>query len=164
MATAWLRLQVDDAGLDEGGAVCDVDLEDVVHARGGDDDAADGRDGAAAEPGAGAARDDGQVVATGDLDGGGDLLRRVGEDDDLGLTALDSAVVLEDDEVFGGVQDAVAAEDAGQLIDGDGRDGAGRRRVSRGHEAILAAYGTGMGRRAGTGKRARRAKSTGAGS
>ncbi len=57
------QLQVDDAGLDQRGQVLDVDLEDALHARHGDEHAAHGRDGAAAEAGAGAARHHGQVVA-----------------------------------------------------------------------------------------------------
>ncbi len=54
--------EVDDAGLDVGEAVAEVDLEDLVHAGEGELDAGGDGDDAAGESGAGAAGEDGEVV------------------------------------------------------------------------------------------------------
>src|SRR3972149_4526187 len=59
----------------------------------------------------------------GGVDGGSDLVRGVGGGGAVGLAALDRAVVLEDEEVFGGAEDAVGREGAPEVADGGGGDG-----------------------------------------
>ena len=111
---------VGDAGFDEGDAVAEVDVEDFVHAGGGDLDAGGDGDDSAAESGGRAAGHDGDVVLSADVDGVGDLLGVFGEDDGEGFGAGDGeAVAFVDDEFIGIRDDGGVAEGIG----------GGRRRV-----------------------------------
>ena len=83
-----------------------------------DDWLLDGCDGAATEPRTGAARNDRKVVSTRDAHRRRDFFDRVGQHDDLRRPALDRPVVLEDDEVFGGAEDALRCERLLQRLDG----------------------------------------------
>ncbi len=111
------HVQVDDARLYDGDAVLRVHLQDAVHARGDDDDAAVVRDGAAGEAGAGAAGGDGHPMSAGNAHHFRHLVGVIGEDDGLGQAALDGCVVLVDDEVLGGVEDALPAYGAAEVAD-----------------------------------------------
>ena len=71
--------EVDETGLHGGPAIVEVQLEDAVHPRQRDHDTAHGRHGAADEPRAGAARDEGNVLAPTETDHRGDLLRALGQ-------------------------------------------------------------------------------------
>ena len=66
-------VQIDDAGLDDDAGVGEIDFEDAVHAREADDDAVFDGQRAAAQAGAGAARDEGDLFAMADADDGLDL-------------------------------------------------------------------------------------------
>ena len=110
------QVEIYDAGFDDGDAVFYVNVEDAGHARERENEAAVFGDGAAAESGAGSARDDGDLVTGRDPDAAGDFLGAVGERDDGGQGAVNGAVVLEDDEVFGLVQDVLVADDGLKLL------------------------------------------------
>ena len=110
-------VEVDDAGLDNGQAVLDVHLQDATHAGHGDGDAALGRDGAAAEAGAGATGHYRQVEAADYLHHLRHLLGGGRQDYGLGEAALDGGVVLVDQEVFGRVQDVLLPDDGLELAD-----------------------------------------------
>ena len=62
------QVEIDDARLDDGGLVLDIDVENPTHPVHADDDAALGRERAAAQSGARASRGDRGVVLVGDLD------------------------------------------------------------------------------------------------
>ena len=78
------EVEVDDAGLDEGGAGVGVDLEDAAHAVHGEEDAALDGECAATEAGAGAAGGDGEAVPAGEAEGGDDVFGAGGEGDGWG--------------------------------------------------------------------------------
>ena len=78
------QVQVDEPRLDDGDLVVVVDLEHAVHPHHRDDDAALGRQAAARQPGAGAARHEGQPLAVGEPDDGRHVLGRRREHDEVG--------------------------------------------------------------------------------
>ena len=81
-------VEVRDARLDDDALALEVDLEDPVHARERDDDAAGDRRRAAGEPGARAARDERHALAVAGAEHGLHVLRRAGQDDELGHRAM----------------------------------------------------------------------------
>jgi hypothetical protein len=99
------KLGVPHAGLDVCGAIGDVDLENLVHPRGGDDHAAVESNASTSQPGAGAAWDDLHIVLAqefydlDDLRGGGreHHSRRAGLGDGESVAFVD--------EQFGGITD-----------------------------------------------------------
>lgn len=105
-----LQREIDDAGLQDGDAVARVDLDDSVHLREGDDDAALDGDCAASEAGAGAAGDDGDAVGVGEDDSGGDLIGGGGEDDSVWAVSLDGGVILVAGEILRRPEHVVLAE------------------------------------------------------
>ena len=112
---------VDDARLDHGVAVAEVDFEDPLHPRQGDHDAAADRQAAAGQARARPARQERDAVLVADLDDRDDLLGRGREDDDVGLVLLDGeAVAFVDEQVGQGGQHGVAADDGGKRIDQGG--------------------------------------------
>ncbi len=80
-------VRVDDARLDDNEAVGDVDLENAVHARQADDDAACSRQRAAAQAGACAAADEGNLVARAEANDGLDLFGGLRQNDCAGQHA-----------------------------------------------------------------------------
>ena len=91
----------------------EVDLEDAVHARERDDDAAGHRRRAAGEPRPGAARDERHALAVARAEDGLHLLRRAGQDDELGNRAMPGeAVALVDAELLRLRDDVLVAERA----------------------------------------------------
>ena len=87
------QLDVHDPGLDDGEAVLDVDLEDRVHARGDEQDAALLGQGAAGQAGPGAAGGHGHPARVGQAQHRGHVLRSAGEDDDIGRIFRDGEAV-----------------------------------------------------------------------
>src|SRR5205814_2020317 len=100
--------------------VSDVDLEDLVHPREAEDDAARARDGPAAQSGTGAARDDGHAFFRRQLDDARDVVRRLWKDHRLRQRTLNTAIVLIEHEVFSAGEDCVASDDLAESPD-DGR-------------------------------------------
>ncbi len=72
-------VEIEDAGLDDDAGVGEIDFEDAVHAREADDDAVFDGERAAAEAGAGAARDEGNFFAMAEAENGLDFGGGVGE-------------------------------------------------------------------------------------
>ena len=101
--------QVDDARLDDGDAVFDVDVENAGHARERENQPAVFGDRAAAQPRPRAARHDGQPEIGGDADASRRLVRPVRQRHDGGQSAVDRTVVFERDKVFGLVDDVLVA-------------------------------------------------------
>ena len=64
------ELRVSDARLDVGDAIFQIDLENAIHAGGGDDDAVLERDASAGQAGAGAAGNDRDIQFRQELDDG----------------------------------------------------------------------------------------------
>ena len=114
------EVEVDDAWLDERGAVFDIDVEDGAHAIHADDDATLRRQGAAAEAGSRPARGDWEVVRAGNEDGFGHLLGVEREGDGIGPGAVGGAVILVDEQVLGAPDDGIGAEGLLKVTD-DGR-------------------------------------------
>ena len=94
------QVEVDHARLDQRRPVLDVDLEDALHARHRDEHAADRRDGAAAEPGTGAARHHRQVVLAARSSRPPPPPAACSGTRRPGAAPLDRPVVLEDDQVL----------------------------------------------------------------
>ena len=111
------QLLVDHPGLDQRCLSDRVDLEDPAHAGHLQRDAPANGHGATRQPGAGAAGDDGDVVARGDLDHSRHLLGVRRQHDGVRHRAFNRPVALEDAQVVGGGDHVVAAGDLFQLTD-----------------------------------------------
>ena len=114
-------VEVDDAGLDDGALVFEIDLQNLVHASEGDDHAALARDGAAGESGTGATADEGNLQFVGDAGNGGDLLGGFGEEDEVWRVFVDAAVVFVELEIFGAVEAAERTDDVFEPVFRAGR-------------------------------------------
>ena len=110
------EVEVDHPRLDDGHPVHGVDLQDAGHAGEGKHDAAVLGDGAAAEAGPSAPRDDRDAVACGYLHAGGDLVGVPGDHDGQRRGLVDRPIILEDDQVLGGVEHVVVADHRLQLL------------------------------------------------
>ena len=110
-------VEVDDAGLNDGIFVFEVDFENLVHPREGDHQTTLGRDRPAAQPRAGAAADQRQAVFPGDFDDVDDILGRGREDDALGSTLFNAAVELIEQQVLRTVEYAALAQQLPQFRD-----------------------------------------------
>jgi hypothetical protein len=104
------QIRIDDAGLDNGPLIFDVEFEDAIHARERNDDAAVSGERAAGEAGAGTASDDGNVMAIGDFDDADDVGGVTREDDAVGASDFDGAVVFVEEQIFGAAQDVFVSE------------------------------------------------------
>ena len=111
------KIGVHDTGLDDGELVFDVDFEDAIHAREGDDDAAIAGERASGEAGAGAASNDGSFVAFGELDDLHDVGGAARENDALRAGKFDGAVVFVEEQVFRTGKNVVAHEERLQVAD-----------------------------------------------
>jgi hypothetical protein len=112
----------DQAGLDRDREVREVEVDDVAHALERQDDAAEDGDGAAGEPGAGAARRDGDAFPVGQAHHRGDLLRGARKHDRFGrMGVLGDAglVVAVGFESFPIHQDVLVAHDRAQFLHDD---------------------------------------------
>ena len=112
------QLQIDDAGINDGVAVTVVDLMNALHSRQRDHDAAAYGQAAARQARAGATRQERDVELVAPLDDLHDLLGRGREDDHIGLVLLDGvAVTFVDEQVAGGGEQGVAADDGAEAVD-----------------------------------------------
>ena len=114
-------VEVRHARLDDDALALEVDLEDPVHPRERDDDAACHRRGAAGEAGAGAARDERHALPVTRAKHGLHVLGRAGKDDELGDGAVPGEpVALVDAELLRLGDDVRGAERRPQLGDEGG--------------------------------------------
>src|SRR5262249_46320328 len=127
--------QIDDAGLDDGDAIFEIDFEDAVEARERQDDAAFGRHRAAGEAGSRAARHDRHAGFARGAHDRRDFRPACGDDDDLRHRLEDRAVLLVDDDVFSLDQDELLADDGAQLVD-EGAGSHGARSLSEATPAV----------------------------
>jgi len=104
------QIGIDDAGLDDGALIFDVEFDNAIHAREGNDDAAVARERAAGESRASPASDDGNVMAIGDFDDANDVGSVAGKDDAIGARDFDGAVVFVEQQVFRAAEDVFAGE------------------------------------------------------
>ena len=107
-------VEVDDAGLQHGAFVFEIDFENAIHAREGDDDTAFARDGASGESGAGAAAGKGNMKFAGEVDNGGNIFCGAGEYDKIGTVLIYAAIVFVECKVFGAVEQIALAEEGGE--------------------------------------------------
>jgi hypothetical protein len=110
-------VEIDDAGLDDGALIFEIDFEDAIHAREDEHESAGAGECAAGESGAGAAAEDRGVVSGGEFYDLGDFGGRGREDDGVGAAFFDRAVIFVEDEIFGAVQDGVGSEKPLQRAD-----------------------------------------------
>ena len=102
-------VEIDDAGLNNGALIFEIEFEDAIHAREDKHESTGACERAAGEAGAGAATEDGHVVFGGEADNFGDFGGGAREGDEVGAPFFDGAVVFVEDEVFGAGEDGVAA-------------------------------------------------------
>ena len=115
------ELQIHHAGLHHGALVFDIDFEDAVHAREGDNDAALLRDRAAAQSGSRAASHDRNAGRRRHAHDLGNLLRILREDDSAGRALANARVVLVQHQVFGTVEDGVTSGNLAEVVDDSGQ-------------------------------------------
>jgi hypothetical protein len=101
---------IDDAGLDDGALIFDVEFENAIHAREDEHHAAGAGERAAGKSRAGAATDDGEMVLCGEFDDARDLFRCCRENDDVGAAFFVRAVVLVKKKILGPVKNGRRAE------------------------------------------------------
>ena len=99
-------IEIDDAGLNGGALIFEVDGDNFVHARKCEHDAAGARKRAAGEAGAGAPSYDGKIVTGGQFDELGNFGSGFGEYDQIGAAFVDGAVVFVKEQIFGAGKDA----------------------------------------------------------
>lgn len=104
------QIGIDDAGLNDGALIFDVDFEDAIHAREGNDDASVARQRAAGESSTRAASNDGNVMATGDLDDVDHVGGIAWKNDAVGARDFDGTVVFVEQQIFGAAEDVFAGE------------------------------------------------------
>ena len=103
---------IDDARLNDGIAIAQIDFQNLLHPRQDDHHAAADRQTAAGQARAGPARQEGDAVFVADLDDRGHVLRRGGKDDHVGAVLFDhEAVALVDDQFAMRGQEALVADD-----------------------------------------------------
>ena len=103
-----MRAAVDDARLDDGVAIAEVDFVDCLHPREDEDHAAADRGAAAGEARAGTARHEGHARGDAELHDAGDLLGRSRKDGHLRRVLFEHERVALVDQQFGmGVEDVV---------------------------------------------------------
>ena len=110
-------VEIDDARLNDGALIFEIELEDAVHAREDEHESAGAGERATGKAGAGAAAEDGNVVSVGEADDFGDFGCGGGEDDQVGTAFFDGAVVFVENEVFGAGEDGLLAEEFLQRAD-----------------------------------------------
>jgi hypothetical protein len=103
-------IEIDDAGLDDGAPIIEIEGEDFVHAPESEHDSTRAGQRAAGEAGARAATDDGKIVKGGEFDDFGDFAGGFRKNDEAGAAFLDRAVVFVEKEIFGAREDAGGGE------------------------------------------------------
>jgi hypothetical protein len=101
---------IDDAGLDDGALVFDVEFENAIHARKDEHHAAGAGERAAGKPRAGAAPDHGDVVLCGELYDARNVFGGIGKNDEVRTAFFDGAVVLIEKKILGPVKNGRGAE------------------------------------------------------
>ena len=110
------EVQVHQPGLDDRDLVLVIDLDDAVHPHQRDDDTAFGRQTAAGESGAGAARDERNPFPVGQAHDRGDVLGRGREHDEIRQRAEQRQPIgLVDQELVGVAEHGAASDDRFQL-------------------------------------------------
>ncbi len=107
---------IDDAGLDDGDAILQIDFENAIQPGQRQDDAALGGYCSARKPSPGAAWNDWDVGSLRRLDHGGHLLDIRGQHDDLRHDLKDRPVLFVDNHVFLFEQKIILADDGAQLM------------------------------------------------
>ena len=102
---------VDDAGLDDGAAIFDVEIENAVHAREDEHDASSAGERAAGKAGAGAAADDREMLYRGKFDDARNVFGGIGKNDEVWTALLDGAVVFIKKKILGPVKNGSGAEE-----------------------------------------------------
>jgi len=102
---------VDDAGLDEGALIFDVEFENAIHAREDEHHAAGACERAAGKSRAGAATDDGDVILCGELCDARNVFGGMGKNDEVRAAFFDGAVVLIKKKILGPVKNGRGAEE-----------------------------------------------------
>ncbi len=110
-------VEIHDAGLDNGAGVFEIELEDTVHSREHDHDAAAARERAARKTRSRAAADNGHVVFRCELDDARDVFRGVRKHDQVRARLFDRAVVLVEDQVLDFMEDIRRAEQGVQFAE-----------------------------------------------
>ena len=95
---------IDDAGLDDGALIFDVELENAIHTREDEHHAAGAGERAAGKPRAGASADDGDVILCGELCDARNVVGGIGENDEVWTAFFDGAVVLIKKKILGPVK------------------------------------------------------------
>ncbi len=139
-------VEIDDAGLDDGALVFEIEFEDAIHAGEDEHESAGASERAAGEACACAAAEDGDVVLVCQVDDLGDFGGGGGESDEVGAAFFDGAVVFVEDEVFGAGEDGGFAEEFFEGADEVARRCGVRDLLALGHGGIRLAQ---MGRRLG---------------
>jgi len=88
------KIKIDDAGLNYCAAIFRIDLENAIHAREDEHDAAAAGERAAGKSGAGATTDDGCVIFCGDFDYIRDVLGSCRENNSGGESFFNRAIIL----------------------------------------------------------------------
>jgi hypothetical protein len=104
------ELVIDDARLDDGALIFDVEFENAIHAREDEHHAAGAGERAAGKSRAGAAANDGEMVLCGEFDDARDMIRCCWKNDDVGTAFFNGAVVLEKKKILGPVKNGRRAE------------------------------------------------------
>ena len=102
---------IDDAGLDDGALIFDVELENAIHTREDEHHAAGACERAAGKPRAGAATDDGDVILCGELCDARNVFCGMGKNDEVRAAFFDGAVVLIKKKILGPVKNGRGAEE-----------------------------------------------------
>ena len=110
-------IEIHHAGLDNGAGIFEIELQDAVHPREHDHDAAAARERAARETCSRAAADNGHVVFRCELDDARDVFRGVREYDQVRARFFDRAVVLVEDEILDLMEDIRRAEQGIQFAE-----------------------------------------------
>ena len=103
---------IDDAGLDDGALIFDVELENAIHAREYQHHATGAGERAAGKPRAGAATDDGDVILCGELCDARNIFGGIGKKDKVRTALFDGAVVLIKKKILGPVKNRRGAEES----------------------------------------------------
>ena len=113
---AFGHVEVDDAGLDDGNPVAEVDLEDAVHAGEGENNAPLGRHRAPGQSGSRSPWNNREVFPPRRPNHGRDLPDVSGQDDDLRHHLQNGAVLLVDDDILLLGEDVAIADDLLELL------------------------------------------------
>ena len=114
---------IDATGFDESATIAVIDRDDAVHAAKADHDTAGDRKNGAAEAGACASRNDGEIMFGAEFDDGGDFLGVFGKNDRVRLHFFQRVGVAFVNDEFGWIgEEAIGADDRAERIDEGNRE------------------------------------------